>query len=75
MQIYFVDGIRHDRFVQAETPEEAAKLVVKLNQIGDWEYPSVFLAEWKDGILTPTGEKLYEWPKEQEEEWNFQGFK
>lgn len=56
--IYYVFGVRHEVFVEANSPEEA--LIFSKEVVQEWEYPAVKLAVWKDKILTVEGETLLE---------------
>ncbi len=50
--IYCVQGIRHECFVQAKTPEEAVELA-KNHVNPTWEWPEVYEADWINGVLQP----------------------
>lgn len=52
--IYYVQGIRHDCFVQAETPQEAIEKA-KHHVDTSWEKPKVYEADWEKGVLEPKG--------------------
>ena len=50
--IYNVQGIRHECFVQADTPHEAVEKA-KYHVDPSWEHPEVYEAEWINGVLQP----------------------
>lgn len=56
--IYYVYGIRHEVFVEADSPKEALKIAE--NTVQEWEWPRVMAASWINGILTPEGSILLE---------------
>lgn len=52
--IYYVQGIKDECFVQAETPQEAGRKA-KHHVDSSWEEPKVYEADWKNGVLEPKG--------------------
>ncbi|MDP2841775.1 MAG: hypothetical protein Q8O17_05855 [Candidatus Methanoperedens sp.] len=42
MNVYRIQGIRHDAVIFAETPEEAIARAVEQDLVGDWEMPEAF---------------------------------